>query len=147
MQPFLISHFHNPKCKVETGIPQGSPVSPILFLIYISGVFSEIESRLPQVTCLSFMDDLGFIAAGNSVIGIRKILEKAGKIPLSWGTRNAVTYDISKTEAMLFSKARKQKLLKQLTATQLRFGGQTIRFNQEATRWLGTKRSRTMDNI
>ncbi len=38
---------------------------------------------------------------------------------------------------MLFSKARKKKLLKQLTATQLRFGGQTIRFNQEATRWLG----------
>ena len=38
---------------------------------------------------------------------------------------------------MLFSKARRQKLLGQLTATQLRFGGQTIRFNQEATRWLG----------
>ena len=50
------------------------------------------------------MDDLGFIAAGSSVIEIRKILEIAGKITLSWGTHNAVTYDISKTEAMLFSK-------------------------------------------
>ncbi len=38
---------------------------------------------------------------------------------------------------MLFSKARKQKLLEQLTATQLRFGGQSIKFNQEATQWLG----------
>ncbi len=28
-------------------------------------------------------------------------------------------------------------MLEQLTATQLRFGGQAIRFNQEATRWLG----------
>ncbi len=70
-------------------------------------IFSEIKSRLPQVTCLSFMDDLGFIAAGNSIIEIKKILEKAGKITLSWGTRNAVTYDISKTEAMLFFKAKK----------------------------------------
>ena len=37
----------NPKCKVETGILQRSPISPILFLIYISRVFLEIESRLP----------------------------------------------------------------------------------------------------
>ena len=68
---------------------------------------------------------------------IKKVLEKAGKITLEWGTRNAVTYNIRKTEAILFSKARKQKLLEQLTASQLRFDGQTIRFNQDATRWLG----------
>ena len=49
----------NPKHKVETGIPQGSPVSPILFLIYISGVLFQIETGLPQISCLSFMDDLG----------------------------------------------------------------------------------------
>ena len=38
---------------------------------------------------------------------------------------------------MLFSKVRKQKLLEQLIATRLRFGGQAIRFNQKATWWLG----------
>ena len=63
------------------------------------------------------MDDLGFLVAGNFAIKIKKLLEKAGKIPLDWRIRNTVTYDISKTKAMLFSKARKQKLLKQLTAT------------------------------
>ena len=78
----VIDGYVNPKHKVETGIPQGSPVLLVLFLIYISGVFLEIESRLPQVTCLSFMDDLGFLAAGNSVIEIKKILEKAGKLTL-----------------------------------------------------------------
>ena len=67
---------------METRIPQGSPVSPILFLIYISRVFLEIESWLPQVTCLLFMDDLGFLLTGNFVIEIKKILEKAGKITL-----------------------------------------------------------------
>ena len=133
----VIDGYINPSYKMETGIPQRSPVSPILFLIYISGVFLEIESRLPQVTCLSFMDHLGFLAAGNSAIEIKKTLEKTGKIVLNWGMRNAVTYDIGKTEAMLFFKAKKQKLLQQLTTTELRFGGQTIRFNQEATQWLG----------
>ena len=102
--------------KVETRIPQRSPVSPILFLIYISGIFLEIESRLLQITYLSFMNDLRFLSAGNSIIEIKKILKKAGKITFDWKMRNAVTYDISKIEAMLFSKPRKQKLLKQLTA-------------------------------
>ena len=133
----IIDGYINAKQKVETGIPQGSPVSPILFLIYISGVFSQIESRLPQVTCLSFMDDLGFLTAGHSVWEITKTLEEAGKIALDWGENNAVTYDISKTEAILFSKARNQKLTKQLSETELRFGDQVISFSREATRWLG----------
>lgn len=56
---------------------------------------------------------------------------------LHWGKTNAVTYDNSKTEAILFSKARNQKLTKQLSETELRFGGHVISFSQEATRWLG----------
>lgn len=36
----LVIHNHNnPKKKIKTKILQGSRVSPILFLIYISGVF------------------------------------------------------------------------------------------------------------
>ena len=53
----VIDGYITPKHKVETGILQGSPVSPILFLIYISEVFFQVESQLPQITCLSFMDD------------------------------------------------------------------------------------------
>ena len=41
----VINGFTNSKQKVESGILQGSPVSPILFLIYISGVFPIIEEQ------------------------------------------------------------------------------------------------------
>lgn len=51
--------------------------------------------------------------------------------------RNAVTYDISKIKVILFSNARKKKLLEQLTTTKLKFDGQFIRFNQETTQQLG----------
>ncbi len=48
----------NPEKEVETGIPQGSPVSPILFLIYISGVFDAVSAISPETMSVSFMDDL-----------------------------------------------------------------------------------------
>lgn len=51
-----------------------------IFLIYISKVFLKIESCLPQVFYLLFMDDLRFLADSNFVIKIKKRLEKTGKI-------------------------------------------------------------------
>lgn len=72
------------------------------------------------------MDDLRFLAAINSIIKIKTVLKKAGKIILKWGMRNAVT---CKTKAILFSKTMKQKLLEQLKISQLRFDGQIIVFN------------------
>ena len=42
---------------VETGIPHGSPVSPILFAVYISGDFEEVE-RKTGAGGLSFVGDV-----------------------------------------------------------------------------------------
>lgn len=65
-----------------------------------------------------------------------KTMEKAGRIVLEWGANNAVTYDMSKTEAVLFSKARRQKLTR-LLDSRLRVGGETVLFKKDATRWFG----------
>lgn len=53
----IVDGFINPQQKVESGIPQGSPVFSIPFLIYISKVFFIVEEQLPHVTCLSFVND------------------------------------------------------------------------------------------
>lgn len=107
---------------MESEIPQGLPVSSILFLIYISGIFFIVEEQLPNVTCVSFVDDLAFIIADSSISKIANTLEKAGQIVLKWRVDNAVTYNMSKMEAVLFSKARRQKLT-WLLETRLKVGG------------------------
>ncbi len=58
-----------------------------------------------MVTSLSFVDDLGFIASGSSVKEVVKSLEEVAHTVLEWGMLNAVTYDTSETEAVLFSKS------------------------------------------
>jgi len=44
---------------VETGIPQGSPVSPILFAVYIPGFFEEVDGRREQKGSLCGRRGLG----------------------------------------------------------------------------------------
>lgn len=50
---------------VDVGIPQGSPVSPILFLFYNAELL-EIGNAHAKVTALGFVDDVNLVAVGKS---------------------------------------------------------------------------------
>jgi hypothetical protein len=105
----LIINGHETGIKpTNTGIPQGSPVSSILFVIYISGVFDQVEQKT-GATGLSFIDDISWIVSGNNIKEITEILEECGKIAMEWAQQNAVEFDGAKTAAILFTKKRKTK--------------------------------------
>lgn len=104
----IINKHDNKKKEIKTGIPQGLPISLILFLIYISRIYDVIEENNPTVTSLLFVDDLGFIASSNSIKEISQALGKVASTVLHWGSINAVTYDTSKTKSVLFSKSHHQ---------------------------------------
>jgi hypothetical protein len=138
----LIINGHETAMKLtNSGIPQGSPVSPILFTIYISGVFEEVEDETGAVG-ISFVDDLSWIASGANVMELVETLEKCAKIATRWAEQNAVEFDIANIEAILFVKNNQQRKRKK----KINIGsGNSILFNKEATRWvrlldgLGTK--------
>jgi retron-type reverse transcriptase len=65
------------KTAIDTGIPQGSPVSPILFLIYIRFLFEEtnnIKIRIPN-----YLDDIAILAKSESLENNYQILENTAK--------------------------------------------------------------------
>ena len=64
--------------KVECGIPQGSPLSPILFMMYVSGFFDAIEAKAP-ITTLSFIDDIGLTAVEGSIYEVTNTLQQVGQ--------------------------------------------------------------------
>jgi retron-type reverse transcriptase len=60
-------------------VPQGSPVSPILFIIYLSGIFNKIEEQNLEIIALSFIDDIAFLASRKIVKNIQDALTNVGE--------------------------------------------------------------------
>jgi hypothetical protein len=58
----------------EAGVPQGSPLSPILVAIHTAGLIKWVEERV-QAKSLSFVDNLGLVATGQDVNQVVKRLE------------------------------------------------------------------------
>ena len=55
---------------VDTGVPQGSPVSPVLFVIYLSELFGEVEKKEEESGSegISFVDDVAWVVEGEGVV-------------------------------------------------------------------------------
>lgn len=76
---FVINRFTNPWQHIETDIPKGLLVFPILFLVYISKVFSAVDIKLPNVTFVLFIDDRVFLISDSFINLVATLLEKAKK--------------------------------------------------------------------
>lgn len=64
---------------------------------------------------------------------MEKALEKVYKTVIKWGVKNVVTFNTRITEAILFSKARRQKFNKQLLTTKIKVESEKITFSKKAT--------------
>jgi hypothetical protein len=118
--------------EIQTGIPQGSPVSPMLFAIYLSGVFTSVESSVEGAQVLSFADDVAWMVSGKDVAEVTRRLEPCAAHSITWAQENVVAFDSGKTEALLLTKTPKK-----MPRMQISVDGHPISYNKEATRWLG----------
>jgi len=126
---------------VEAGVPQRSPVAPILFAINCSGLIQWVEEFQSEAEELSFIDDLCWVATGSDVNHVGMILERYAAKSIEWVSRRGLQFDTSKTEATLFMRRQGQRkhLWPKLTA-KIPVGNGSIWFNKQATRWLGVWR-------
>ena len=119
--------------EVTTGLPQGSPISPALFAIYIADIHAVVEGQVQDSRGISFVNDVTWLVEGRDVGEVVQRLERCATASLTWAEGNAVRFEMSKTEAILFSRKRAHKRCQ----APVRIGDQTVRFAPEATRWLG----------
>ncbi|EGU73600.1 hypothetical protein FOXB_15890, partial [Fusarium oxysporum f. sp. conglutinans Fo5176] len=87
---------------LECGLPQGSPVSPILFLLYTEPIY-----RLgnPQGR-FGYADDTAILSIGDTVDETTAMASGAIDEMVRWGATNGVSFDSKKTEVMHFSRSK-----------------------------------------
>jgi ribonuclease HI len=82
---------------IETGIPQGSPISPILFLVYIRDLFQSEAVRF-----ISYIDDISLTFSSTSFRKNSKVLGLVAKDLYRLAENNAIQFDLAKTELIHF---------------------------------------------
>ncbi len=92
--------------RIETGIPQGSPISPILFLIYIRDLLPSLAS---SVRVLSYIDDIALPTSSTSLKKNVHILEREVAKLQELATENAIEFDVAKTELIYFTRMKEAK--------------------------------------
>ena len=123
-----------PPMEVTTGLPQGSPVLPVLFCIYLSGVHGAVEERVQGARGISFVDDVTWFVEGGCIEEVAAGLERCAQESIRWARSNVVRSKASKTEAILLS--RKKGLGQQIGSRAIQVGDRRVSFAREATRWL-----------
>ena len=105
-QSVVLDGFTSPSVPITAGVPQGSVLGPLLFLIYIDDLASHLENDLHL-----FADDSTLhIVIKNP--GLREICAESLQRDLyaieKWASNWCITFNASKTEEMIISRKRTQ---------------------------------------
>lgn len=107
------NEFTSAKLPISCGIPQRSPLSPILFLFYNADLLVECSNAATGLSVNAFIDDTTLCAVSPSTEENRKLLASANDKCLNWAQTHGAVFAPSKYQ--LIHLLRKKSINKSAT--------------------------------
>ena len=95
---------------IHCRVPQDSPLSPILFLFYISELHETVHSPTTGVSALGVADDTNLLAFEHSLKSNLLKLKNTHLKCLSWAARHGIVFSPEKYKILHFSRRRSDNL-------------------------------------
>jgi len=99
-----INGFDSSKKPMKYGVPQGSVLGPLLFLIYINDLNKAVKNSITH----HFADDTSLLYVGKSIKNIQKRVNLDLKFLCQWLNASKISLNASKTELLIFRDPRKK---------------------------------------
>ena len=105
---------------VSTGVPQGSILGPLLFILYLN----DITDYIQECNVSLYADDTALYTSSNSCIDLMLTLRLELAMVSEWLAANKLTLNVAKTKYVIFGKNRQ---LTNLPNFNLRINGETLK--------------------
>ena len=94
----LTNGIQSPQSLVTCGVPQGSILGPLLFLIYINDITNTITNSNIKL----YADDTVIYSSAKTINDAYEILQQDLSSMISWCKLNQLTINVNTTKAVLF---------------------------------------------
>lgn len=97
-----VSDAHSNRCNLHLGVPQGSVLGPLLYILFANDVVFHVESQCQ----VSFADDTSFAISASTATELKNKVSTLVKNFKNWCDQNNLIVNVEKTAGVYFYKRR-----------------------------------------
>ena len=99
-----INGYESSLAVINCGVPQGSVLGPLLFLLYIN----DLNQAIKFCKVHHFADDTNLLCHSNSIKKLNKLVNADLKHLINWLNANKISFNVKMTELVIFKSKQKE---------------------------------------